>query len=168
MSLFNWIQQGGSIMYLLLALNILGWSIMVWKLYSLWYLRKHQDQYMQELKQYISRIKENISLQERLALALDYLLAPYNKGMTSIRVIASVAPLLGLLGTVWGILSSFRIIAIKGLENPNLFAEGISLALVTTVGGLVVAIPHLIGFNYLKSLLNKTQLILEQHYLMED
>lgn len=78
------------------------------------------------------------------------------------QIIASITPLLGLLGTVLGILSSFSIISQKGLDNPNLFAEGISLALITTFGGLIVAIPHFVGHNYLKSYLDQSERKLEK------
>jgi biopolymer transport protein ExbB len=58
-----------------------------------------------------------------------------------IKVIAGVAPLLGLLGTVVGMIKTFQSITLFGTGDPKLMADGISQALVTTVEGLVVAIP---------------------------
>jgi len=61
----------------------------------------------------------------------------------------SVAPLLGLLGTVMGMIETFRVITDFGVGNPNLTAEGISIALLTTQAGLTVAFPALIFHNFL-------------------
>jgi len=70
--------------------------------------------------------------------------AVLNKFGTSILVIASVAPLLGLLGTVTGMISTFDIITEFGTGDPKLLSGGISIALVTTELGLIVAIPTLL------------------------
>jgi len=67
-----------------------------------------------------------------------------NKFGTSILVIASVSPLLGLLGTVTGMISTFDIITEFGTGDPKLLSGGISIALVTTELGLIVAIPTLL------------------------
>lgn len=69
-----------------------------------------------------------------------------------ILVIASVAPLMGLLGTVTGMISTFDIITLYGTGNPKLLSGGISEALVTTMLGLIVAIPALLVGQYLSSL----------------
>ena len=63
------------------------------------------------------------------------------KGLLSIKVIAAVAPLMGLLGTVTGMIKTFQVITLYGAGDPKMMAGGISQALITTVLGLVVAIP---------------------------
>lgn len=76
-----------------------------------------------------------------------------------IGTIASVSPLLGLLGTVSGMIKSFNIISIQGVADPASLAGGISEALITTAAGLVVAIPTFVIYRYL---MNKADaLILE-------
>jgi biopolymer transport protein ExbB len=67
----------------------------------------------------------------------------------AIFVIAAVAPLLGLLGTVTGMIATFDIITEFGTGNPKLLSNGISIALVTTELGLIVAIPALLLGNFL-------------------
>ena len=69
--------------------------------------------------------------------------------MNTVRIIATISPLLGLLGTVIGILGSFENISLNGMDDPTIFADNIALALITTIGGLIVAVPHYIGYNYL-------------------
>jgi biopolymer transport protein ExbB len=65
--------------------------------------------------------------------------------LTALKVLAAVAPLLGLLGTVTGMINTFHVITIFGTGNPRLMAGGISEALVTTQLGLAVAIPILVA-----------------------
>jgi biopolymer transport protein TolQ len=61
----------------------------------------------------------------------------------------SAAPFLGLLGTVWGILEAFHTMGARGSTGVSAFGPGISEALITTVAGLVVAIPALLGYNFI-------------------
>ncbi|MCM8828280.1 MAG: MotA/TolQ/ExbB proton channel family protein, partial [Candidatus Omnitrophica bacterium] len=69
--------------------------------------------------------------------------------------ISAVAPFMGLLGTVWGILIAFHNIGITGTSSVSIIASGISEALIVTFVGLVVAIPAALGYNYLDSELRK-------------
>jgi biopolymer transport protein ExbB len=64
--------------------------------------------------------------------------------------IAAVSPLLGLLGTVIGIISAFNAITHTGIGDPKALSGGIGQALVSTAGGLIVAIPSLMGYRYLR------------------
>ncbi len=73
-----------------------------------------------------------------------------SKGMTALAVITSSAPLLGLFGTVWGVMLAFQAMANSGSANIAELAPGISSALLTTVVGLVVAIPSTIAYNFLQ------------------
>jgi len=68
-----------------------------------------------------------------------------------LQVIASVAPMVGLLGTVSGMVKAFRTIAEQGMGRPELLADNISEALITTASGLTVAIPALIAYFYFKN-----------------
>lgn len=68
-----------------------------------------------------------------------------------LQVIASVAPMVGLLGTVSGMVKAFRTIADQGMGRPELLADNISEALITTASGLSVAIPALIAYFYFKN-----------------
>ncbi len=75
---------------------------------------------------------------------------PYlERYLTTLGTIASISPFLGLLGTVVGLLKVFQAIAqVGGMTNASVLSEGIHNALITTVGGLCVAIPSLITYNY--------------------
>lgn len=70
--------------------------------------------------------------------------------LTTLGTIASISPLLGLLGTVIGIMQIFGAITDAGVGDPQQMAGGISVALITTVAGLIVAIPSLFFYRYLR------------------
>jgi biopolymer transport protein ExbB len=65
------------------------------------------------------------------------------RGLTMLEIIANVSPLIGLLGTVLGMVTVFDAVTAQGLGNPQILAAGISQALITTIAGLCVAIPAL-------------------------
>ena len=77
-----------------------------------------------------------------------------NNGLIWLAIFATASPLLGLLGTVIGVMNSFIGVASAGSSNINAVAPGIAAALGATAGGLVVAIPAAIGYNYLVGRLN--------------
>ena len=81
------------------------------------------------------------TLELKLAEAVFKETPELNKGLLIIKVISVVAPLMGLLGTVTGMIKTFQAITLYGSGDPKLMAGGISQALVTTVLGLTVAIP---------------------------
>jgi biopolymer transport protein ExbB len=70
--------------------------------------------------------------------------------LNSLGTIASISPLLGLLGTVSGIIAAFNAIMLGGMGDPTKLAGGVSQALITTAAGLSVAIPSLIAYRYLR------------------
>jgi biopolymer transport protein ExbB len=70
------------------------------------------------------------------------------KGLGVLETVAGIGPLLGLLGTVLGILKVFKIISVMGVGQASALAGGISEALITTIAGLFIGIPALVAFNY--------------------
>jgi biopolymer transport protein ExbB len=92
---------------------------------------------------------------EELEAQLEDILAkaspPLDKNLSVIKLLAAVAPLLGLLGTVIGMIETFQAITLFGTGDPKLMAGGISQALVTTMLGLIAAVPLLFVHNLLDS-----------------
>ena len=70
------------------------------------------------------------------------------RGLTTLETIAGVSPLLGLMGTVLGMIKVFNVISVQGIGQASVLSGGISEALITTVTGLAIGIPALIAFNY--------------------
>jgi biopolymer transport protein TolQ len=89
------------------------------------------------------------SLEKILFMEMDRILGVLEGGFTFLATTASVSPFMGLLGTVWGILQAFKGVGVEGSAALATLAPGLAEALVTTVAGLTVAIPALIGYNFL-------------------
>lgn len=70
-------------------------------------------------------------------------------GLILLAIAVSGAPFLGLLGTVWGVMSAFSYVAMAGQADLTTMAPGVAAALITTVAGLLVAIPSMFGYNWL-------------------
>jgi len=82
--------------------------------------------------------------------------------LNTLGTIASISPLLGLLGTVTGIIRAFNAVMLGGMGDPRLLAGGISEALITTAGGLAVAIPSFIAFRYLRGKVERIVIEMEK------
>jgi len=153
-TLYSYFEQGGIIMYILLFLNVLGFSVMMYKFISIYIFKRKSDEYIDKLIKQLSLNGEKVSI-SRAKDHIEKDMLELESGLGIIKSIASIAPLLGLLGTVIGVLLSFKQISKVGLDDPSIFAGGISMALITTIAGLIVAIPHYIGYNFLISILDR-------------
>ena len=84
------------------------------------------------------------------------------RGLTLLEIAAGAAPLLGLLGTVLGMVDIFSVVSEAGVGNPLLLSKGISKALNTTVFGLIVAIPAFTAFTLYERKIEKLVLLIDQ------
>ncbi len=85
--------------------------------------------------------------------------------LNTLGTIASVSPLLGLLGTVVGMIKVFAAITLHGVGNPGVLAGGISEALITTAAGLSVAIPSLVFYRFFRGRVDELVLVMEEEAL---
>jgi biopolymer transport protein ExbB len=84
------------------------------------------------------------------------------RGISALGTISNIAPLLGLLGTVTGTMKAFGVLGQFGaVSDPSVLASGVSEALITTVGGIVVAVPCVIFYNFLVTRVNLIMVKLE-------
>ena len=137
MNFFEYVDKGGVIVYILIFLNIVGFTIIIWKFLVLF-----------KKNLLILQIKENLDRTKPLEAQIEYETKKLESGLTVINNIAIISPLLGLLGTVVGIYILFDQITLKGLGDPTIFSGGIAIALITTVAGIIVSIPHQIAYNH--------------------
>lgn len=93
--------------------------------------------------------------------------AVHNMGryLNTLGTIASITPLIGLLGTVIGMIKVFTAITSVGVGDPTVLSGGISEALITTAAGLSVGIPCLMFYRYFRSRINELTVLLEEHAL---
>lgn len=149
MDLMQYVDKGGIIVYILIFLNIIGFTIIIWKFLTL--PRKNAI---------VKRIRDKVNTQNALTIyaQIEYEVKKLEIGLTYVKNIASIAPLLGLLGTVYGVFKAFESITKNGLGDPSVFSNGISIALITTIAGLIVAIPHHIAYNHFISQIDAIEL----------
>ncbi|ODS11499.1 MotA/TolQ/ExbB proton channel family protein [Vibrio scophthalmi] len=102
------------------------------------------------------------ALELRLLEAVVDEQAQLEKGLSMLKLLAALAPMLGLLGTVTGMIETFQVITQFGNGDPKVMAGGISMALVTTVLGLIAAMPLLLAHNVLSSQAESIRNILEK------
>ena len=162
--LINYIDRGGIIVYILIFLNIIGFTIMFWKLVVIALFKNKRENLVSEI---IIFAKENSQefKKDSIENFINRKIRKLEFGLNTVKIIASIAPLLGLLGTVIGVLDSFDSITKSGLGDPSIFSSGISVALITTIAGLIVAIPHYIGYNYIVGILDDIELKIQKEVL---
>ena len=85
--------------------------------------------------------------------------------LNTLGTIASITPLLGLLGTVVGMIQVFAVITTQGVGDPSVLADGISQALITTAAGLTVAIPSLMFYRFFRGKVDELVITMEQEAL---
>ena len=184
------IRQGGSVGYIILALGVMGLLTAIYKLVRLNLVRHKITRQLKAeqpsednplgrvllaCQQKLQQIKdkpvtsENLSdsLNSTLDEALLKELPALESGQSMLKLLAAAAPLLGLLGTVTGMIGTFQSITLFGTSDPKLMAGGISQALITTVFGLVVAIPMLFSHGLLSSQSRALLMILQEKSLAQ-
>lgn len=165
-SLIERIQQGRLVGYFILAITAIGLVLVAERGLRLAAINRRIKRQLEDLDRVnddnpvgriLSTYREHAHLDD-LELISRHLesvviadVAEVRKGLPAIRVLAAVAPLMGLLGTVTGMIGTFQAITLFGAGDPKLMAGGISQALVTTVLGLSAAIPLLLSHSFLSS-----------------
>ncbi len=113
-----------------------------------------------------NRHRSREALMERLEDAGRHVVHELERFLNTLGTIAGVSPLLGLLGTVGGIIKSFNAITAGGMGDPRLLSGGIAQALVTTAAGLVVAIPSLVAYRYLRGRVERIIIEIEKDAIL--
>lgn len=180
--MWDYFERGGPVMWPLLVLSILGVAVALWKWWALRQVNRNVVGFMRELRPRLvegdvpgaiavcERFPSPVSsivkaglvrhgrTREEVERALEdasaHELAVLERGLPVLATVAMVAPLLGFLGTVTGMINSFEALASVGLNDPSAVAKGISEALITTAAGLIIAIPIQMAYNYFVTRVN--------------
>ena len=191
--MYEFIVQGGVVMYILLASSILALTIIFERS---WSLRRSVVLPSEEIEQIEEAVRSGnvdtavqMCSENNTAMSRILWVALNNRGVRRavmkeileeigrqevahleryigvLGVIAAVSPLLGLLGTVIGMIEVFQVISIEGVGKADILAGGISKALNTTAAGLSVAIPALVAYRLFESRVNSFVIEIEQHAL---
>jgi len=191
--MFELFAKGGFLMWPLLACSVLALAIVLAKLYFFYQIQQGADELFKDVYELARQKKfpEAIVVCQRsnspLARVLVAVLhlqgrsrehiktvasevagreaAPLEHFMGLLSTIATISPLLGLLGTVLGMIEAFTVIAAQGVGTPATLGGGISQALVTTAAGLTVAIPVILAHRYLSGRISRISVTLEEYIL---
>lgn len=169
------VDQGGAIGYAIIVVAALGILLALYRWLMLTVtsmkVRRQMDKHEPNDSNPLGRIQaayeehkdESIeTLQLHLDDAVLKELPPLERGLNLVKVLAAVAPLMGLLGTVIGMIVTFQAITLFGTGDPKLMAGGISQALITTVLGLIAAVPLLILHAFASSTSRRLGQVLEE------
>ena len=169
------VHQGGAVGYVILGVGLLALLIALERFVSLMLMggkirRQLKDDTARDDNPLgrVMKVKDEYpnvaydTLELKLSEAILREMPKITRNLTLIKIISVVAPLLGLLGTVTGMINTFQAITLFGTGDPKLMAGGISQALVTTVLGLVVAIPTVFLYTLLNTRSKGLLLILQE------
>ena len=169
----SYIEKGGLIFSILLVMSAIGLTIIIYKFFELYLFKKNDfkkinylindsssiTQFEKNLehlkdnnflKEIVNIIKKKTDTQhEQILILIEKETEKLNRFMPTLEIIGQVSPLIGLLGTVIGMIDSFNELELGGsLVDPSILAGGIWTALLTTAMGLIVAIPALISHYF--------------------
>lgn len=182
---FSIMEKGGPIMWVILLAAAIAMIMLCWQSLAVWYQMRHaHDDYLkfQADTRYVpANSQKHSSPAQRILTAMNWQdinnqedivreinihmagIAPKLEGMLpTIATLGSLLPMLGLLGTVTGMINVFEVIALHGTGNPEEMAHGISQALFTTAGGLIFAIPVIFFHHLLARKVNELMMITAQ------
>ena len=160
------VQQGALVGYIIIGLGLIGLALAGWRLLVLGSIGRKVRQQLDNIDTAsgdnpLGRVLASYRdlpqpldvdvLEAKMDEAVLRELPALERGQTIIKLFAGIAPLLGLLGTVTGMIATFQAITNFGTGDPKLMASGISQALITTVLGLLAAIPLLLAHNWVAS-----------------
>jgi biopolymer transport protein ExbB len=171
-------KKGGVAMYPIFLFSILSFAICLERLYNLRRKKIIDPYFLDSIQKYWYRHETNKAIATcqkydiSIARVLRAGLLRFDQGFVEIEraiegaghhetalltsnlrilgAIANLAPMLGLLGTVLGMIKAFNVISLSGTGNPGLVASGISEALITTAAGLVIGIPTLAAYHFFR------------------
>ncbi|MBC7217974.1 MAG: MotA/TolQ/ExbB proton channel family protein [Candidatus Caldatribacterium sp.] len=181
MQIFSVIAKGGYVMYPIVACSVIALAVFIERWYVLRYSRERIRKYLRVVRKLLSQrdLKGLLELSSRhpnpasriilaglkkyfnghpreareaMESVASFELPFFEKRLSTLVVVANISPLLGLLGTVTGMIRTFAVIAAVGVGKPTEMAGGISEALLTTAAGLSVAIPTVVMHHYLSHL----------------
>ena len=177
-------NEGGPVMWPLLAFSVIAAAVVGERLYALWRARINVHEFLPKVRKALvvnrsirdavkvceeyrgpvaSILKAGLmkygqpkeDIEKTIENAALFEMGRLERGLAVLATTANVAPLLGFFGTVTGMMAGFDALAAQGLSNPGAVATGIKEALTTTAGGLAVAIPTQLAYNYFMSRINK-------------
>ena len=187
--MLNYFYHGGPVMYPLLFCSIVSLTIIIER--SIFWFRVKRGRNRQLLDDFMGLMEKgkldearkiaagagdyvvrvlvcgavhrDFSFRDAMQMSADQEIAGMRRYLPVLDTMITLSPLLGILGTVIGIISSFNMLGTVGVENPRMVTIGIAQALITTAFGLIIAICSLIPYNYFQSKTEKAASEMEKY-----
>jgi len=187
--MLEYFRQGGPIMYPLLLCSLVSLTLIVER--ALFWIREEKRRDRRLLDELMTLVEQNelekargltggtkdfvvrvmvcgivhqaFSLRDALRMGADEEIARMRRYLPILDTMITLSPLLGILGTVTGIISSFNLLGSVGIEQPRMITAGIAQALITTAFGLLIAILSLLPYNYFLTRVEKAALEMEKY-----
>ena len=144
-----WMERGGPVMWPLLLVSLLAATLVVERF--VFWAREHRRRAVEVIRARSAEHQENVREEDRLELILDDEQRRLERGMTTMDTIIAAAPMLGILGTVLGVIDAFESLAARSTPDPMAVTGGISSALITTASGLVIALGVLFPYGFFRT-----------------
>lgn len=146
------VQSGGPVLWCIFFAAVILWTLLIERF---WYVKRIFPVHLSVLeKEWRERQdKKSWIAKQKKEMLISQAKLPLSSNLSLIRSLISICPLLGLLGTVYGMIEVFDIMAFWGSGNAQAMASGVSKATIPTMAGLVVALSGLLFFNRLETLL---------------
>lgn len=143
----DFLDAGGDVLWVIFIASILLWTLIIERFYFV--IRVYPNIKAEVLKSWKKRTEHSSWNAHKIREAqLSIIKMSLRKNISQIKVIVALCPLLGLLGTVTGMISVFDVMALTGTGNARLMASGISMATIPTMAGMVAALSGLYFGSY--------------------
>lgn len=177
--IIDYFIQGGPVMVFILLASVIGLAVFIERLLYLRKVKKNGGIVMEKIREKLKslRLDEAIAvcenypgpasniirsgleassksreeIEKSMEDAAKYEIPKLQKNLPILATVVSISTLLGLLGTVLGMIMSSTVLSTQGMSNPSKLIAGIAQALITTAYGLIVAIPAVVGYNFIVS-----------------
>ena len=187
--MLDYFLKGGPVMYPLLLCSLISLTIIIERI--IFWVREEKNRDRELLNKLMSLIENGrfeeakkitgktrdfvirvmvcgavhreFSLRDAMQMSADEEIARMRRYLPVLDTMITLSPLLGILGTVTGIIYSFNMMGTVGVEHPQIITVGIAQALITTAFGLTIAILSLMPYNYFVSKIEKATLEMEQY-----
>ncbi len=158
----NFLEMGGDVLFWIGVLTFVMWTLI---LERVWYFRtEHKAQISQVLNAWEARAERKSWNAEKIRQAMiSQVSERMNASLPAIKTCVAICPLMGLLGTVTGMIEVFDVMALTGSGNVRSMASGVSKATIPTMAGMVAALSGIIGDTYLSRVSESEQELLEDH-----
>lgn len=149
-SVVDFLDRGGFMLYIIFTFAfVMLFFILERFLYLYFYLKKDEQELISEWQKY-SDLQESFEIREALKSQFS---SKLNITLPIIKLFVAIVPLLGLLGTVWGMIEIFDVIAVHGTGDARAMAGGISMATLPTMSGMAVAISGLFFYRKIEEMI---------------